>query len=75
MSGKQGNTSGYEISAIISNPAKAVAMYNKVIEATGCTTIIAEFIPARDDQGIDQSETDTVSVDAVNSSNFSGENR
>ncbi|KAF5623671.1 hypothetical protein F25303_11775 [Fusarium sp. NRRL 25303] len=53
MSGKQdntrGHTSGHEISAIISDPAEAVAIYNKAIEATGCTTIIAEFIPARDD--------------------------
>ncbi|SCN96713.1 uncharacterized protein FFE2_08575 [Fusarium fujikuroi] len=65
------NTSGYKISAIISDPAEAVAIYNKVVKATGCTTVIAELIPACDDEGIDQSETDTVSVDAVNLSNVS----
>ncbi|CVL00527.1 uncharacterized protein FMAN_09941 [Fusarium mangiferae] len=61
-----GNTSSYEISAIISDPSEAVAMYKKVVEATGCTTVIAEFIPAPDDQGVEQSETGTVSVGAAN---------
>lgn len=61
-----GNTSGYEISGIISDPAEAAAMYNKVVEATGCTTVIAEFTPAPDDQGVEQSETGTVSGKSCN---------
>ncbi|KAF5708717.1 hypothetical protein FGLOB1_6256 [Fusarium globosum] len=68
-----GSTSGYEISGIISNAAEAAAMYNKVVEETGCTCVLAEFILAPDDQGIERSEAGTVSVGAANS-NVSIEN-
>ncbi|KLO87976.1 Uncharacterized protein LW93_5142 [Fusarium fujikuroi] len=68
-----GKASDYEISGIISDPAEAAAMHKKVVEETGCTCVIAEFMPAPDDQGVEQSETGTVSVGAANS-NVSVEN-
>lgn len=61
-----GNASDYEISGIISDPAEAAAMYKKVVEETGCTCVIAEFMPAPDDQGVERSEAGNVSGKSCN---------
>ncbi|KAF5678777.1 hypothetical protein FCIRC_6392 [Fusarium circinatum] len=76
MSASQNNTggdaSGYKLSGFISDPAEAEAMYNKLVEETGCTDVIFEFTPAPDDQGV-TAENGNATVGAANS-NISAEN-
>ncbi|KAF5644492.1 hypothetical protein F52700_2492 [Fusarium sp. NRRL 52700] len=78
MSSPQNNAgrdaSGYRLTGVLSGPAEARALYNKVVKETGCTSVDFEFRPVRRDQIVAAgAETGTVAVDAAKS-NPSAEN-